>query len=135
MQKEQIETILKINGVAPTSPDEEIRSVLLSARFNKDEVDAAIMILRENVITNETRVDGLHKVFRSDRSLKPQEISRLLGVDVDIDEITVITRRSRDLSPFQYAVVWFLAIILALGGIATYMYNEQVGPFHPSVMR
>ena len=39
IKRDQIESILKINGVAPSSPDEQIRLVLLSARYSKDEVD------------------------------------------------------------------------------------------------
>ena len=54
LQKKDIETILKINGVSAVAPDEEIRTVLLSARYNNDEVDTAIMVLRENMKTHQT---------------------------------------------------------------------------------
>ena len=36
------------------------------------------MVLRENTKTNQTRVDGLHKVFRSSEALNSEEISQLL---------------------------------------------------------
>jgi len=95
LQKKQIETILKINGVNPTAPDEEIRSVLLSARYNDDEIDTAIMVLRENVNTKESHVDGLHKVFRTNETLKSQEISSLLGIDVEIDDLPYFTEKPK----------------------------------------
>ena len=98
VKKKDIETILKINGVETTAPDEEIRSVLLSARYNKDEVDTAIMVLRENMLTHETRVNGLHKIFRSDEGLKPAEISALLGIEVDIDDVVMHRNRTREMS-------------------------------------
>ncbi len=132
VQKDNIEAILKINGVTPTAPDEEIRSVLLSARYSKDEVDTAIMILRENVITKETRVDGLHKIFHSDERLKASEISQLLGIEVELSDTPMQIRRSRDLTRVQYVIVWVMAVAVALGGIAYYMYLNQVGVFHPS---
>lgn len=132
VQKDKIEAILKINGVTPTAADEEIRSVLLSARYSKDEVDTAIMILRENVKTKETRVDGLHKVFHSDEHLKANEIAQLLGIEVEISDAPLQIRRSRDLSSVQYVVVWIMAVLVALGGISYYMYLHQVGVFHPS---
>ena len=44
--------------------------MLISARFDNDEVNAALVVLRENTKTNETRVDGLHKVFRTDEGLQ-----------------------------------------------------------------
>lgn len=134
IKRDQVENILKINGVAPTSPDEQIRSILLSARYSKDEVDTAIMVLRENERTNQTRVDGLHKIFRSDETLRPEEISQLLGIDIDPDQFVERLPHSRELSTWHHVAVWTLSILLALSGILVYMYLYQVGIFHPSVM-
>lgn len=133
IKREQVEAILKINGVAPGSPDETIRSVLLSARYSKDEVDTAIMVLRENTKTNKTRVDGLHKVFRSDQALKPHEISQLLGIEVDVTDEVVVNSKSRDFSTLQYMIVWLLSVVVAVAGILMYMYLYKVGIFHPTV--
>lgn len=135
IQRDQIEAILKINGVAPGSPDEQIRSVLLSARYSKDEVDTAIMVLRENTKTNKTRVDGLHKIFRTDQALKPEEISQLLGIEVDASQQLPDAReyRSRDFSTWQYVLVWVLSIVVAVASILFYMYLYKIGLFHPSV--
>lgn len=135
IQRDQIEAILKINGVAPGSPDEQIRSVLLSARYSKDEVDTAIMVLRENTKTNKTRVDGLHKIFRTDQALKPEEISQLLGIEVDASQQLPDAReyRSRDFSTWQYVLVWVLSLVVAVASILFYMYLYKIGLFHPSV--
>ena len=108
IKRDQIESILKINGVQPTSPDEEIRSVLLSARYSKDEVDTAIMVLRENTKTNKTRVDGLHKVFRSDEALSPEEISQLLGIEIELSDRMQDQGDDRDSSQLQYILLWVL---------------------------
>lgn len=132
INRTQIESILKINGVTSGSPDDKIRSVLLSARYNKDEVDTAIMVLRENVKTNRTRVDGLHKIFRTEEALKPDEISQLLGIDVEISKSLVPQSKGRDLSSFQYILVWVLSVALGVGGIILYMYLHNVGVFHSS---
>ncbi|MCA9357432.1 hypothetical protein H6784_00565 [Candidatus Nomurabacteria bacterium] len=133
IKRDQIESILKINGVAPSSPDEQIRSVLLSARYSKDEVDTAIMVLRENTKTNQTRVDGLHKVFRSSEALNSEEISQLLGIDVDIDNITSTKVKGRGVYGWQYVVVWVMSVVISVVGILMYMYLYRVGVFHPSV--
>lgn len=132
INRTQIESILKINGVTSGSPDDKIRSVLLSARYSKDEVDTAIMVLRENVKTNRTRVDGLHKIFRTEEALKPDEISQLLGIDVEISKSLVPQSKGRDLSSFQYILVWVLSVALGVGGIILYMYLHNVGVFHSS---
>lgn len=132
MQKKHIEEILTVNGIKPTSPEEVIRSVLLSARYNKDEVDAAIMVLRENTTTKETHVDGLHKVFRSDDVLSPEEISRLLGVDVELDESRSLATRKREPSFIQYLILVLIACCIAAAGVVWAMQMHQVGPFHPT---
>ncbi len=130
--RRHIESILKVNGLAPTAPDEEIKSVLLSARFNKDEVDTALMILRENVKTNETRVDGLHKVFRTDGGLKPAEISKLLGIDVELTDAESVRTNSKRFSLLELVLLSVASSLLAIVCLLMYMYSEGIGWFHPS---
>jgi hypothetical protein len=129
--RKQLESLLKVNGIQKTSPDEEIRSVLISARFKDDEVDTALMILRENVQTKQTRVEGLHKVFRTDQSLKPSEISSLLGIEVDIKEnIIVSKRRELRLTFLQFLLLWVVSILVAMAALMSYMYSNDMGFFH-----
>lgn len=132
VDKKHIESLLKINGLGNTSPDEQIRSVLLSARFNKDEVDAALMVLRENTKTNATRVDGLHKVFRSDEALKANEISQLLGIEVHVEEKIEVGLNARRYTLFQVITLWFISVIIATTAVLFYMYSNDTGVFHPS---
>jgi hypothetical protein len=135
MDVRHIESLLRINGLQKTASNEEIRSVLLSARFKDDEIDTALMVLRENTDTKETKFEGLHKVFRSDQALKPDEISRLLGINVDIKEtIRCEDRRpQRNFSFLQMFVIWLTSIIIAIAGVLFYMYSNQMGVFHPLV--
>ena len=135
INRKQVESILKINGVTPASPDEHIRSVLLSARYSDDEVETAIMVLRQNDKTNETRVHGLHKVFRTDEALKPDEVSALLGVNIEVsDRIEAKsiekTKNRGTLDRFQFISVWILSVVLASIALLFYMYMIKVGPFH-----
>ena len=133
INRTQIEALLKINGVPAGSPDEQIRSVLLSARYSKDEVDTAIMVLRENVTTHKSRVDGLHKVFRTSESLKPDEISQLLNIQVDVSQMPNQQDKTRTISSFYFSLIWILSIAVATGGVLVYMYLYKIGLFHPSV--
>jgi hypothetical protein len=130
--RRQIESILKVNGIAATAADEEIKSVLLSARFNDDEVDTALMILRENIVTNETRVDGLHKVFRTDTALHPSEVSRLLGIDIDITDNMSVRNSSKRFSLLELTLLSLASSLLAIVCLLMYMYSEGIGWFHPS---
>lgn len=132
--RNHIESILKINGISPTSSDEEIRSVLLSASFDKDEVDAAVMILRQNVVTNKTRLDGLHKVFRTDEPLSSGEVSSLLGVDINSTYAYGSTpkAKTRNLNTLNYLIITLLSFVIAFIGVMIFMYIFEVGVFHPS---
>jgi len=132
LQKKHIETILKINGVSSNSPDEEIRSVLLSARYDDDEINTAIMVLRENLKTKETTVDGLHKVFRTHNSLKSHEISSLLGIDVEINELPIHSVKTNE-NEFKHSLIFvIIAVTIAAIGVFTAMYWYKVGVFYPS---
>jgi len=132
IKRDQVEAILKVNGVPTSSPDEHIRSVLLSARYSKDEVDTAIMVLRENNKTNQTRVDGLHKVFRTSEALSSEEISQLLGVEVSFDKTEVQVSRERYATKLQLLTIWLSSFTLATVAILVYMYIYKVGIFHSS---
>jgi hypothetical protein len=132
LKRNDIETILQINGAKPTDSDEEIRSILISARYNNQEVDTAMMILRENKVTHETKVEGLHKIFRSDESLKPEEISSLLGINVEIDEVRINQSRHLKVSSFQSILIVVFSVLLSLIGVFGSMYFYQVGIFHPA---
>ncbi len=131
IEKRNVEAFLKVNGIPPTAKDEEIRSVLLSARWNNNEVDTALMVLKENVKSNETHVDTLHKVFNSDDRLSSAEISKLLGIDVSLSDNDVNLNTKHQLSQNSTAVITFiLSIIIAVSSIGYLMYKEQAGVFH-----
>lgn len=134
LEKRNIEAFLKVNGIPPTAKDEEIRSVLLSARWNNNEVDTALMVLKENIVSNETHVDTLHKVFNSDDRLSSSEITKLLGIDVSLTDSDVADINTKhQLSKNSTAVITFvLSIIIAVSSIGYLMYKEKAGVFHTS---
>jgi len=133
IERNHIEKILKINGMSPSEPDDVIRSVLLSARYNNDEIDTALMVLREDTKTKQVRVEGLHKVFRTDNALKPQEISDLLGIDVNLEHYLPPIVQSRTFVTPTLISVWILSLLLAVVGVLLYMHFNNVGIFHPSM--
>lgn len=133
ISRENIEKVLRLNGIEPGAQDEEIKSVLLSARFNKDEVDTAIMVLRQNVHTNRTRVDGLHKVFQTDQTLNAKEISDLLGIDVALNDHPVLAgRKARQFTMVSQILLIIISVSLALTMLLMFMYFTEVGLFHPT---
>jgi len=132
IEKKRIEDFLRANGVPATAPDEEIRSILLSASFNEYEVNTALLILKENTVSNKTHIDTLHKVFRSDNRLKPSEINSLLGISVNLsdNDIYYNTVEKRRATIMNTIIVFFLVVIFVFLGLFTMMYIDHVGPFY-----
>jgi len=134
IERSHIEKILRINGMSPAEPDDVIRSVLLSARYNNDEVDTALMVLREDAETKRIRVEGLHKVFRTNDSLQPKEISELLGIEVDMKSYLPNTSDAPRVGMATFFLVWIFSVLFAVIGVLLYMHMNSVGIFHPSVV-
>lgn len=135
LDKQHIENFLRANGVPPSAKDEEIRSVLLSSRWNENEVDTALMVLKENIQSKETHIDTLHKVFHTDDRLSPADISSLLGIEVQIsqDNVNDIKSKRAKQERVHARVAIALSIIIALCSVGYVMYREQAGFFHPSM--
>ena len=130
-----IEHILKLNGLQPTAPDEEIRSVLLSAKWQNDEVETALTVLREKVANHSSRVDTLHNVFLTDKRLSPEAIHSLLGINVELSakEISEVRQSKRYISFLQVMTIILYATLLAFSSILIVMYIQNFGLFHPGV--
>ena len=132
-----IEKLLEINGVSPSAPDDEIKSVLISARWHEDDIEAAITVLRENTKTHAQRVDKLHKVFYSDDRLQPETVSALLGIEANYSPHTIdraMVRRQhggRSLNRSQFLVVFMFGAMLALGVVIGMMWYLHMGLFYP----
>lgn len=137
IDKASLEQFLRINGISPTASDQEIKSVLLSARWENDDVDTAMLVLRENTATHESSVDSVHKVFRSDERLTPESVSKLLGISMDATDI--LSAYSLDtkyvhLPTIMILIVSFLTFALAMAFVAGSMWMLKVGPFHQTVL-
>jgi hypothetical protein len=133
LDRAHIEKLLKLNGVEPTAPDEEIKSVLVGARWHKNDVETALMVLRENKDSHETHVDTLHKVFSSDDQLKPQTISALLGIEVTVakDSLEINRKKMTPTVTFgQMVQIFFVSASASLICILASMWYMQMGIFH-----
>lgn len=133
IKPDHLESLLKINGLNADATDEAIEAVLEGARYTKDEAKEIISLYRQHITPQETRTDGLHKVFFTDVHLQPHEVSRLLGVEISVTEERKPRRRETTISPMQFVFIWFISVVVALTGILFYMYINQIGLFHPMV--
>lgn len=130
--RKQLEAFLRINGLTPLARNEEIRSMLLSARWEEEDVDTALMILKENKMSREVTIDTVHKIFRSDERLTPDEVQALLGIEMDVSEATTDTYSSEvtAMEKKSTRIAMVLSIVIAITSVTYVMYREKVGFFY-----
>lgn len=134
IHREQIESFLRANGVPPSATDDEIRSLLLSAEWGENEVNTALIILRQNINNDTTHVETLHKVFNTDETLSPQEISQLLGIDFSVskDQLEKYNSESSTFLMSEEMLILISSVILAIVSVSFFMYSQKIGPFYES---
>lgn len=131
IDRKHIEQFLSVNGMTPDSPDEEIRSLLISARWHHHDVETALVVLREDPKTRKQRIDTVHRVFNAEQRLNPETISSLLGMDVEVDSVVADHRkdlRRRYLSQIYSIVI--LSVVASFVFLFALMWFMQVGVFH-----
>jgi hypothetical protein len=133
VERTHIESLLRIHGISPSAPDEEIRSILFSAKYNKDEIDTALTVIRQDQNTKQDRIEGMRKIYRADEALSPAQISALLGIEVTIDPTEVKINRDPRMSLRQMVIFFFTTVFFAALGLLFALYITSSGPFHPTV--
>ncbi len=129
IERQFIEKLLTANGVDPSAPDEEIKSVLISAKWNRDDVDTAIMVLRENLSTHEQRIASVKHVFHSDERLKPETITSLLGIAMEVPPPEEAVRKRGGISIGTVLVLILVACVFSAVGVAWMMWQLHMRPF------
>lgn len=132
--REDVERVLAVNGVPPSAPEEEIKSVLISANWHQDDVEAAVLVMRENKDTHKTRVDKLHKVFYTDERLRPETVSSLLGIETQFTPSELdrrSTRQANGLTAGQMLKILIISIACSLALILAMMWYLHAGIFYP----
>lgn len=136
IEREQVAKILRLNGIDVGAPDDEIKSILLSAKWHEDDVETALTVLRQNSENKAESVQTLHKIFRSDERLKPETISALLGVDISVSPQEVALHRKRAQGQLTGGlIINILLVSLVLSSIFIFgsMWFLKVGIFHQTV--
>ena len=133
LEKRQIENFLRINGVPPYAPDEEVRSVLRSALWQEKDIETGLLVLRENAKSQESHPNPLHKIFSSDEKMRPESISALLGVDMDLSEMAIskeYTQPRRTVTLGQAFEISVVSIFFSASLILGAMWYLKIGIFH-----
>lgn len=131
INRNHVEQFLRLNGLSSDAPETEIRSLLLSARWHQDDVETALVVLREDPNTHVQQVDSMHRVFTSDDKINPETLSALLGVDVQVNSVSAqhqdMMRRHYHTQLISIGILSFFGALVFLVGA---MWFLKVGFFH-----
>lgn len=116
----RIKALLKINGLTTESPDAHIRLVLDKAGYSQSSIEEVMAWLRSKGTlakpANRSRIEGMHKLFRTTQALQPSEIQDVLGIEVDTSyfvsgDLTSTTTR-RTMSVWHGCVIVLLTLLV-----------------------
>lgn len=132
LTREHIERMLAVNGLPKDAPDEEIKSILLSAHWHQNDVETALLVLRENKKTHSESVGTLHNVFSSDTRLSAEAVNSLLGIKIDIPsrDLKKGSGRTHGRTLGFYLRVLVLGLLVAALAISWIMWQLQLGFWH-----
>ncbi len=146
LDKQFLQSFLKLNNASEKMSDEEVRGVLDRAGWTQSETEAALALLRSDVQNAESLFASQSATlggttFRPGTDMSSAQISSLLGVDVEIDPRRVRPDRASGAHPqaLQHTLTRTLigsAIVLLSVGIAGmvgmgFFFFLEIGPFRP----
>ncbi len=134
-----LEAFLKLNNTSEQMTEGEVRSVLTAAGWSEGEVAAALNILQQKgdqPTPEETQELSPHH-FRPDFEFSSNQLSHLLGVDVQLDPEAI--SQERTLAPSREEIVFkmmvgcavvcvSLGVVAAVGLWAVYAVGVDISP-------
>jgi len=134
LDKNFLQSFLRVNNASPDMSDAEVRTVLGRAGWSESEIAAAIVLLRTE--TPSVQKGEANLPFRPDMEFSSSQLSELLGVDVVIDPGRMHTQEGilqGTSFSLRHALsvmgIIFLATGLALGAGIFSAYMFEIGPF------
>lgn len=135
LRKDHIESFLRVNKIPETASDEEIRQALLFARWTEEDIQFALLTLRnKGGDTDEVELTAGHGVLHSDYRPSPQALSSLLGLTVSLNESAILDTHEEKKRTFSSVLTSLLMLILAalvaygIGNVL--MYILGIGPYY-----
>lgn len=141
VDKNFLQSFLKLNTPSDRMTDSDVRSVLSRAGWAQTEIEAALALLKSGVpgggMVPQMAGVGVPAVMQPTTEFSSEQLSRLLGVDVEVDPDRVRKRQAPvdAKSVIVRIIVVLLIVILSLSLAAALgaflLYVMQIGPFKP----
>lgn len=113
ISKESLEKLLRVNGLSPSAPDEQFKELLLQAKWSGEDIETALTVLRENKVTDNSRVSSVHQTFTSGDKLSSSAISNMLGVNVTLPAEDLNRRTYKGGHTREYVIILVISIMVA----------------------
>lgn len=131
IDRKHIEKFLHLNGLRPDAPDEEIKSLLISARWHENDVETALVVLREDPQKKHQHIDSFHNVFNTNNPISPDTLHSLLGIEINLSDISKEHEDSLARAYHgQIISIVIITILLAVIFLMGMMWFLKVGIFH-----
>jgi len=133
IDRSYIERILKLNGLGPDAPDEEIKSLLVSASWHEKDVETALVVLREDSDSNQ-HIKSVHQVLNTEDKINYLDLQSLLGINVDVKSTPyVVVRNQTQALKAQIFSILVIATIISLLSLIGVMWFFKIGFFYDSL--
>ncbi len=137
IDKQFVESFLRLNNVAATASTAEIRTVLTEANWPPEQVREALLVYNTDPAISQALAQKPSQTFRPDMDWSSSRLSSLLGVDVVVDPRSFrasITREVLLEDPRKKILIGLCttvtAVAIAASICAGLMYFFEVGPFY-----
>ena len=133
LEKNAILQFLKVNGLPAEASDEEVKALLIKARWHEKDVAEALTLLRANPETSESNTQ--ERAYIHGDKLRPETISALLSIDVEVVGSKLgKTAPQRSVYSAWHAVciIAIFAVLLAVATLVVAMWYFDMGFFHNS---
>ncbi len=136
----QLESFFRINGITNDTSLEEKRELLIQAQWSTNEIESA---LNQEVTINPIPAKALTSLqqqsissgtlLKTDTKLKPDSVSSLLGIDINVHRSKLNTQGKRIKDGFtflQMVTIGTLSVGSALFFVGVAMWYLEMGFFH-----
>ncbi|MDA8596734.1 hypothetical protein N9L26_00150 [Candidatus Pacebacteria bacterium] len=131
LDRKNIEQVLSVNGLDSEATDDEIKSLLVSARWHEDDIETALVVLRENPETHKQTVDSVHRTFAAGDRMSADTLNAILGIDVEVSKVSAEHHKELERAyRSQVISLVFVSIVLGTLFIMAVMWTTKMGLFY-----
>jgi len=136
----QLESFFRINGITNETSDVEKRAFLMQAQWSNEDIEIAMQLPQTSdslvpKINTDTQKNILsaNTLFKSDTKLKPEAVTTMLGIDINVSSTKLNTNGKRIKDGFSFLQIFsitVLSILCALLFVVFSMWYLEMGMFH-----